>query len=160
MDRTLLLLRHAKSSWEHDVEDHRRPLNERGRRDAVAVGRLLASRRAWCDLVVCSTARRARQTWDGAVLGGATTREIELTDDLYEAPVSRVRALVAGLPDAAGVVLLVGHGPGLPGLVEDLGGTVGRKYATSGLATLLVTGTWSSIGPESARLVNFVVPRG
>ena len=61
--RTLVIVRHAKSSWDYDVDDHERPLSARGRRDAEALGRLLSQRSLRPDLVFCSTATRTRQTW-------------------------------------------------------------------------------------------------
>ena len=61
--RTLVPVRHAKSSWDYDVDDHERPLSGRGRRDAEALGQLLSQRSLRPDLVFCSTATRTRQTW-------------------------------------------------------------------------------------------------
>ena len=161
MRRTLLLLRHAKSSWEHDVADHERPLAPRGWRDAWAAGRLLAERGVVCDLVLCSTATRARQTWQRAVEGGALTRELRITSEIYEASATDLLRLVHGLADEVRVAMLVGHGPGLPDLAVGLGGPIGHpKFATSGLATLRLTGAWSDAGPGSAELESFDKPRG
>src|ERR671921_212111 len=70
--RTLVLVRHAKSSWDLDVDDHERPLSGRGRRDAVAIGQELAKRGIRPDLVLCSTAVRTRETWEEAGRGGRT----------------------------------------------------------------------------------------
>ena len=74
--RTLVIVRHAKSSWDYDVDDHERPLSARGRRDAEALGRLLSQRSLRPDLVFCSTATRTRQTWEYARAGGASAGEV------------------------------------------------------------------------------------
>jgi phosphohistidine phosphatase len=166
--KRLILLRHAKSSWEHDVPDHDRPLSARGQRDAVAVGRLLAARRLVVDLVVCSTALRTRQTWDGAVLGGADAREVRYLSEIYDASVPDLLQVVHPIPESATTSLVLGHGPGVPELLEYVAvprdnaawARLDAKFPTAGLATVTFSGRWADLGPGAAELDAFDVPRG
>jgi len=173
-DKTLLLLRHAKSAWDQDVEDHERRLDPRGQRDAEAAGRLLASRNLVPDVVACSTSVRTRETWDRAVSGGARAHEVRYLDEVYEARAADLAAVVSRMPASARTVMLVGHAPGIPDLADLLavrreGSEAwtrrGRKYPTAGLAVLTFSGSWTALaeaGPDraGAELVAFEVPRG
>jgi phosphohistidine phosphatase len=120
--RKLVLLRHAKSAWPDDVPDHDRPLGRRGRRDAPAAGRWL--RLAGCipDHALCSTARRARDTWQlaQAELGARPATDFE--SGVYEACASGLLDLIRRLPPAAQTVIIVGHDPALPELALALAG--------------------------------------
>ncbi|WP_152363276.1 SixA phosphatase family protein [Microlunatus speluncae] len=167
--RTLLLARHAKSKWGLEVDDHDRPLSGRGRRDGVALGEFLAGNGYKPDIVICSTATRARQTWERAVLGGAVAREVRYDDRIYEAWAGALAKLVRRLPEDAETALLIGHSPGLPELARLLADRRGQKkawtrletkYPTSGLAILQTDLDWSEAHPGTAVLSDFVVPRG
>ena len=166
--RTLLAVRHAKSSWDHDVEDHDRPLSGRGRRDADALGRLLVQRGLAPDLVLCSTATRTRETWERAHAVGATAGEVRLVRGIYHAWVPELVRLVRQTPDELGTVLLLGHSPGIPDLVEHIcirtdsadWAQLDQKYPTSGLAVVNVPCPWRELGTSTADLVTFAIPRG
>ena len=167
--RTLLLARHAKSKWGLEVDDHDRPLSGRGRRDGVALGEFLAGNGYKPDIVICSTATRARQTWERAVLGGAVAREVRYDDRIYEAWAGALAKLIRRLSEDAETVLLIGHAPGLPELTRLLADRRGKKKAwtrletkfpTSGLAILHTELDWSEAHPGTATLADFVVPRG
>ena len=164
---TLMLLRHAKSSWDYPVADHDRPLSDRGRRDARAAGRLLAQRGWVPDLVLCSTAVRARQTWERALGGGAVARSLEHTRRVYAASAEQLLSLVSDVDPAVRVLLLVGHAPGLPDLADRLGRRpeprpvwkrMDAKYPTAGLAVLAFPVPWADA--VDGELVAFEVPRG
>ena len=92
--RMLVLVRHGKSSWDLDVDDHERPLSARGRRDAEAIGRFLSERSLRPDLVYCSTATRTRQTWECAMAGGATAGEVQYRREIYQAWVPELMKLI------------------------------------------------------------------
>lgn len=167
--RTLLLARHAKSKWGLEVDDHDRPLSGRGRRDGVAVGEFLAGNGYKPEVVICSTATRARQTWERAVLGGAVAHDVRYDDRIYEAWAGALVKLIRRLPDDAATVLLIGHAPGIPDLVRMLADRQGKKkawtrletkYPTSGMAILQTNESWAEVQQGSASLVDFVVPRG
>ncbi|HYI56351.1 MAG TPA: histidine phosphatase family protein [Microlunatus sp.] len=166
---TLYLLRHAKSSWDEPLRDHERPLDARGVRDARAAGRLLAERGWRPDLVLCSPAVRTRETWQQATGAGAEAGEVRFVDAIYEASVVRLLGLVQQTPEDVATLMLIGHGPGLPGLAEGLGGRpepqdawarMDAKYPTAGLAVLRLPGLWAAAAPGAAELVAFEVPRG
>ncbi|GAA3607558.1 SixA phosphatase family protein [Microlunatus ginsengisoli] len=165
--RTLVLLRHAKSSWDDpDLDDHERPLAERGRRDATQVGTLMAERRIRPDLVLCSTAERTRQTWKRAERAGARAVEVRFDDRVYEASSYGLLRLVQSVPDEVRSLLVLGHGPGLPDLADRLSiestseaaRRMRMKFPTSGLALFAVTVPWAQL--REASLLDFVVPRG
>ena len=117
---TLVLVRHAKYSWDSDVDDHERPLSGRGRRDAVEIGQDLERRGIRPDLVLCSTSVRTRQTWQQAVAGGARAGEVRYQPDIYHAWVPELTSIIRELPETVSTVLMLGHAPGIPDLVEFL----------------------------------------
>jgi len=165
--RRLVLLRHAKSSWEQELPDADRPLSARGRRDAAQAGHWLAEHVGRPDLVLCSTAVRTRQTWarvceaEPDVLG---TTPVRFESSIYEAWSDTLLDLLRQLPADVVTVVLVGHGPGLPDLAERLNrvsgdGPIG-KYKTSAIASFAVVGGWDELGPGTAVLTAYEVPRG
>jgi len=123
MSRVLLVLRHAKSSWDDaGLSDHDRPLNRRGERDAPRMGRLLREQQLLPGLALCSTALRARTTLELALEAAAWRCEVRSIPALYGAAPPEILAVVADAPPHVERVLLVGHNPGLEELVRDLTG--------------------------------------
>lgn len=121
--KTILLLRHAKSSWKDpDLDDHDRPLNKRGKREAPRMGQLLKEEGLLPDFIVSSSAKRAWRTAECAALHSGYRGEIRVTSELYEAPPARIRQVIQATPDAVSRLLLVGHNPGLEELLEQLAG--------------------------------------
>jgi phosphohistidine phosphatase len=167
--KRLVLLRHAKSSWP-DVPDHERPLGKRGRRDAPGVGRWLREAGYLPDLVLCSTARRTRETWQlaAAELGGAAPVQFE--PGVYAATTARLLDLVRQTPQEVGTLLVVGHEPAMHELTLLLAagaangtepGTLERvrlKFPTAAVAVLPFAVGWPELGPSRAELAAFVVP--
>ena len=163
--RSLYLLRHAKSSWKTDAPDHDRPLAGRGRRAAKAIARHLREQGIEPELVLCSTARRARETLERIepALGAAG---VLIERELYGASKDELLERLRGAPDEVGSVMLIGHNPGIQLLALDLARPGARareleeKYPTAALATLTFPGTsWEALGPGSAELAGFVRPR-
>lgn len=118
--KTVLLIRHAKSSWaEPGLSDFDRPLNERGKSDAPDMAARLLQRKLIPDLLVTSTAKRARATCKvfEAVLG---IQQVQKTDDLYLADADRFERVVAQLPDSANTVALFAHNPGITDFANTL----------------------------------------
>src|SRR5262245_44601166 len=109
----LHLLRHAKSSWKEEVEDHERRLNRRGREAARRVGQALPAAVGAIDLVLCSSARRTRETMELVVAAFPAAPLSVLEDELYEASKGELTDRLRRLDEEIGNVLLIGHNPGL-----------------------------------------------
>jgi phosphohistidine phosphatase len=160
----LVLLRHAKSDWP-DVADHDRPLAKRGRRDAPVAGHWLGARGYAPDSVVCSTARRARETWDLAAAGlvkavpGAAP-PVRYDSRVYEATVLGLLMLVREFPESSRTVLVIGHNPGIGELAVGLTGPPSPPagFPTASVAVLGLPGMWAEAAPAHARLLDFAVP--
>jgi len=165
--RTLRLLRHAKSAWDDaSLGDFARPLAPRGERGGEAIRRHLAANSVAVELVLCSTATRARQTWDAVCAGVTGAPEVRFTDEIYGAPADRLLALLRESGGAASV-LLIGHNPGIAdlatGLVANPGSSAAErmydKYPTAALATFTVDAPWERLSYGGATLTSFVRPR-
>ena len=119
--KTILAMRHAKSSWDSPAgTDHDRPLNERGFADAPRMGAWLKEQGVVPELIISSTARRARQTAVGVIEGSGYGEEWEQTADFYHADPEAYIERLAQLPDALERVMVVGHNPGIEELVNLL----------------------------------------
>jgi phosphohistidine phosphatase len=174
---TLSLLRHAKSSWsDARLRDIERPLNERGELTAPRVGAFMAKRGLVPDLVLCSTAVRARQTLDlvlRRLKGGEegskeAAPEVVYEDALYLASLAAMLKRVRKVAAKVRHVLIVGHNPGLQSLALELAGSgpaeeleaLAEKFPTGGLAVIAFAGRgWSKIKPGAGRLELFMVPK-
>jgi phosphohistidine phosphatase len=167
--RRLVLLRHAKSDWP-DVPDRDRPLAKRGRRDAPRIGRWLRDRGYLPDVVVCSDARRARQTWKLVAPELDGSPDVRFEPRAYAASALNLLYLVQELPSRYWSALLIGHNPGLEELAASLtgprpaGGPTGDepkqgiRLATAGVAVVEFAGDWPGLAPGQARLLDTVVP--
>ena len=151
-ERTLILLRHAKSDWSGNDADVDRPLSKRGLREAPLAGRWLAHGVDSIDLAVVSPAKRARNTWELASAELESRPPVSIDDRMYAASVSQLLGVVQALPDSADTVLLVGHNPGIEDLVSLLTGDP-TPMPTSALAVLGLRGSWSAAGRSSATLL-------
>ncbi|AVH60142.1 MULTISPECIES: SixA phosphatase family protein [Streptomyces] len=167
--RRLVVLRHAKSAWAAGVADHERPLAPRGRRDAPAAGRALAASDCLPDLALCSTALRARETWELAAEQWGTPPPVRVDRRLYAADVPELLEVLREVPDQVGTLLLIGHNPGLAALVLELAGDglddtldrVRTKFPTSAVAVLAWHGGgWPELVGGTALLTDVIVPRG
>jgi phosphohistidine phosphatase len=144
--RTLLLLRHAKSSWnDARLADHQRPLNDRGRRDAPRVGEHLVRHGLLPDLILTSSAKRARKTAAKVAASASYDGEIRLLDELYLAAPPAYATALRSLGPEVRTVLVVGHNPGLEDLVGALTGAQ-ETLPTSALVHLrLAIPTWRDL---------------
>ncbi|MBL6455114.1 histidine phosphatase family protein [Belnapia sp. T6] len=169
--RQLLLLRHAKSSWDDPrLPDHARPLNARGKHAAVAMATAMRELGLSPDVVLVSSARRTLQTLEALTPfeGGAI---VEPMDALYLAPWSRLLEELRQVPETARSLLLIGHNPGLHDLALALadqavlarGGPDGRRllegYPTGALAEFTIASPWRQLEAGGGRLVRFLAPR-
>ena len=121
--KTLLVLRHAKSSWNDSaLDDHERPLNERGLRDAPRMGALVREHGLRPDVVLSSDAVRARLTAEAVAEAARHAGEVLLDPRLYMACPADILSLLPTVRESAETVMIVGHNPGLEQLVEQLTG--------------------------------------
>ena len=121
--KTLLVLRHAKSSWNDPaLDDHERPLNKRGRRDAPRMGELVREYGLIPDVIISSDAVRARLTAEAVAEAARYAGEILLDPRLYLACPADILSLLTAVRENAGTVMIIGHNPGLEELVEQLTG--------------------------------------
>ncbi len=119
--KSLLILRHAKSSWkEVGLSDHDRPLNKRGRNDAPKTGRLIRKKKLKPQLIICSGAKRARETVELVTEACGYKHEIRFSEALYAAGPEAYIKILKELDDVYDRVLVVGHNPGLEELLERL----------------------------------------
>jgi phosphohistidine phosphatase len=169
--RQLLLLRHAKSTWDDAMmPDRDRPLNARGRRSATVMREAMRDLGLAPDLVLVSPSRRTMETlemlepWDDAPL-------IEPTDSLYLANPVQLLAALHGVAETVRSVLLIGHNPGLHDLALSLAGdramrsggeherALAAGFPTGALAEFVVPGSWWDLREGGGRLVRFLTPR-
>ena len=135
--KRLIVLRHAKSSWKSGApDDHARPLNKRGRRDAPRVAARLAELGWTPERVISSDAKRTRQTWARMEDALGEAAEVVFTRELYMAGVNEVREALAALPDEVATAMVIGHNPGWEEVVAWLCGEETRM--TTANAALLV----------------------
>jgi phosphohistidine phosphatase len=167
----LLLLRHAKSSWNNPgLTDHDRPLNSRGRQAAAAMRVVMQQLGLAPDVVLVSTARRTLETL-AALEPWERTPTIQSMDGLYLADVPQLLSILREVPDSARSVLLIGHNPGLHDLASTLMGEqamtpandmtrrLAKSYPTGALADFTLSGAWHELGEGGGRLVHFLRPR-
>ncbi|NJC68742.1 histidine phosphatase family protein [Planosporangium thailandense] len=153
-DRTLVLVRHAKATHPERVADLERPLDPRGHADAEAAGAWLTAQRLLPDVVLCSPARRARQTWHSlaATLGEeATHTTVGYSPVVYRASSGEelLDALRAAEPEAA-TLMMVGHNPTLSMLSSLLDPSANEALRTCGIAVHRVPGAWRDLAPGKA----------
>jgi len=161
MPKTLLIMRHAKSSWKDtDLDDHARPLNKRGQRDAPLMGALLRANGLSPDAILCSTARRARETAAAVAEAGGFGGEITFHAEFYAAPAEAYFGALQRLPAAVGVALLVAHNPGVEELLADLTGE-DEPFTTGTVAQVsLPLADWAALSlATEGRLTNLWRPR-
>jgi len=158
---TLVLLRHGKSAYPEGVGDHDRPLSDRGEREAPVAGRRLAGSLAdldgGVDVVLVSSAVRAQQTWRLAAAQIAAST-VETKGELYLAELDGLLDAVHGLPNNAGIAVIVGHNNGLEDFASWLCG-VPVVLKTSTYAVITSERVWSQWDEASADLTEVVVAR-
>jgi phosphohistidine phosphatase len=162
--KQLLLIRHAKSDWDHPgLSDHDRPLNDRGRRDCPRMAEALRSRGITPDLIVTSTAVRAATTAEAIAGGlGLDTAAIARRSELYLAPPQLILRVIQGLDESAETVLIFGHNPGMHEAVGRLCGdeAVG-DFPTLAVARIeLDVDHWGAVEWGDGVLLECIVPRG
>jgi phosphohistidine phosphatase len=165
--RQILLLRHAKSSWDdYDLSDHDRPLTARGRRSGQLLRDFFRAGAIRPDLVLVSSARRTQETLETLELEAAPP--VETLRALYHAPPQAILDILRAAPDSARTVLLIGHNPGLQEFALQLCGAradprflrMAEGFPTAALAAFEVEDRpWARLAMGCARLISFVTPK-
>jgi phosphohistidine phosphatase len=158
--KTLFLLRHAKSSWkEGDIADFDRSLNERGRRAAPFMGRLLKERGFSPRMIISSPAKRARKTAKLVKEAGDYDAEIVFDDRIYEASPNTLLYVAGEVDDSLDPVMIVGHNPGMEGAVRLLTGRT-EPMPTAAVAVIdLSIDSWKQIASGCGTLREILRPR-
>jgi len=165
--KTLILLRHAKSGWDDPVaRDFDRPLNPKGQRAAVAMGKHMKSLGLEFDQVVASPAVRVVETLEQVGSGYGSDLAPAWDKRIYLASAATLLDLVHEFPDGAATVLMAGHNPGLEELVLGLvpggalRGDVEAKFPTASLAEIQFDiERWAEVEPGDGELIRFIRPR-
>jgi len=159
--KTLLVLRHAKSSWaDAGQDDHDRPLNGRGKRDASRMGRLLAEEQLVPDLIVTSSAKRARKTARRVAKGCDCVDRVREAESLYLAAPDAYVRLLSEVGDDVARLLVVGHNPGISLWASSLTGEPHELPTAALVAIHLAIDRWGELALDSrGKLVQIWLPR-
>lgn len=165
--KQLLLLRHAKSSWDDpDLDDFDRPLAERGLKAARLIGRELAARDWLPDQVLVSPALRTRDTWRLVAAELPVHPRVAFAEALYDAAAADILSQLRKADPSSGCLLVLGHNPGLEELAKRLAGSgseakarkrLEKKFPTAALARFVLEDDWS--GLSAARLTHSLRPK-
>lgn len=164
-ERTLLLMRHAKSDYPTGVADHERPLAPRGVRQAGLAGDWLRAHAPAIDGVLCSTATRTRETLRNIRIDAP----VRYSERLYASTPGTLIDEINTVDDGINTLLVIGHEPTMSALALGLGRAassdtaaaerISVKFPTSAIAVLAVPCAWNGLELGGASLVDFVVPR-
>ncbi|MCV0396663.1 MAG: histidine phosphatase family protein [Rhizobiaceae bacterium] len=160
----LLLLRHAKAGWaEPGMRDFDRGLDGNGFQEATRMGAALREAGYVPDHAICSTARRARETWERVGRESGFSGRVTMAETLYSTDAAGYLGLIRGFEDARSLIV-VGHNP----MTEDVAfalandgrahDKLGQGFPTAGLAVIDFEGPWSDLSPGAGRLVAFLTP--
>ena len=158
--KNLLLMRHGKSSWKDtSLSDHERPLKKRGRKDTARIAKLLSKKDLVPQFILCSNAKRARQTakilMDESDFGG----DIEYLDSFYMAEPAIFYEKLRLLPDVESV-MIIGHNPGLETLLQLLDGNISSLPTAAVSIISLPVDSWEDIDEDTTgELIEFWRPR-
>jgi phosphohistidine phosphatase len=149
--KTLVLLRHAKAeNGSADLPDFDRALNDRGRKESQAVGTFMRKQNLALELLVSSSARRARETTELALASAQLAVEVRYDQRVYEAGPLRLLEVISEIEEERSIVLLVGHNPGFEELLSLL----------TGRAELMATGTLARINLKADKWLNVLEEKG
>lgn len=158
--KTLFILRHAKSSWaDSDIADFDRPLNKRGLVAASFMGELMRARKLLPNVIICSPAKRAKETALLVKNAGRLEAEISFDDRIYEASPQTLLAVAAGIDNRFSSAMFAGHNPGVEGFIPLLTGRQ-EQMATASLAVVdLNIESWNQIRAGCGNLRSVIRPR-
>ncbi len=158
----ITLIRHAKSSWKDtNLSDFDRPLNKRGKTDAPVMGKRLANKKLYPDLIISSPAKRAFAT--ARIIAkeiGYPVKKISLNEGIYEAEVSTLVDLIKNFNNSLYHVIIIGHNPGFTNLCNFLTSEHIENVPTCGIVHIdLRTESWEDIKPHNGKVIDFNYPK-
>ena len=159
--KTLLILRHAKSSWDNpDLRDYDRPLNKRGKKDAPRMGKHIKTVKLIPDRILTSSAKRARKTAKRLAKACGYSGKIKKLDSLYHAPVGIYYETLQAIPDKYNTIMVVGHNPTMEQLLHHITGQY-HRMPTAALAHIeFPLNNWESLSPNTeGTLIDLWTPR-
>ena len=158
MKRTLLLMRHAKSSWDDmALPDSKRPLNGRGKKDAPEMGRRLEAAGYRCDLLISSPAVRAYETAMAVAKALHSGDGLETDERLYMADIGDYLSVISGVDEKVEHLMIVSHNPGTEAFFSYLTGERVEKFPTAAYALIAVDEPWSQL--SRGHLIRFDYPK-
>jgi phosphohistidine phosphatase len=160
--KTLYLIRHAKSSWDHaSLRDHDRPLNDRGLHDAAMMGKRFAQQGVTPELIISSSATRARMTAQMIAHEiGYAQDAIIIEPAIYGAARDRLLEIIHDLDDAHSTIILIGHNPDITETVNWLSNAHIDNISTCGVSTLATNSDhWSSFTKGAVKLLSYDYPK-
>lgn len=158
--KRLVVFRHGKSDWyAPSRSDHDRPLSKRGRRSAQTMGKILADADQVPELIISSTATRARTTAELAMSAGQWSTQLELTDALYGTSVEGALRVASGCDPTVGHLMLVGHEPTWSAVVAHLTGAAVQVKTATVVAIDLLTVSWKDAPMARGEIAYVLQPR-
>ena len=159
--KEIFVLRHAKSSWDNvNLSDHDRPLADRGIKDASKLCVFVKNIGHNLDKVLCSTAKRAKETFD--LIADGFNFEIDkttYTDKLYFGDITDIIKDLRVLDESLNNILIVGHNPTLHHLVELLANEQIDRFTTCNLAIISHDGEWITLNSHKCSLKSLIRPK-
>ena len=160
--RELLLMRHAKSTWNHpNLSDHQRPLNKRGRRDAPRMGAFLQEQGIEIDAILCSSAQRTQETLSLFLEEFTFEYDVKFLDELYQADLREYIDELAKLPKEIEKVMIIGHNPTMSEALDFFCDAY-EPFPTSAIAHIAFDiDEWDRlIENPNGKLLGYWIPKG
>ena len=158
--KKLFLLRHAKSSWKDlTLDDIERPLNKRGKQDALFMAEKFLEKKIFIDLIIASSSRRTADTAQtfAQILG--LKSNVILTEKLYAASTNTILNLVLQFDEAVANVILVAHNPGITELSNELSDFYIDNIPTTGIIGFAIEGSWKNVCKQNSTFLFFNYPK-
>ena len=156
----LFLLRHAKSSWaSNHLSDFDRPLNNRGRRNAVDLGESFFEKKLKIDHVLCSPSARTKETFDIIQSISNFALDHKFIDSIYHSSVGNLIEILSQINLETASVMIVGHNPSMHLMTELLANQTIDKFPTCTLAQIKIVDSWDKLRKHQNKLINFRKPK-
>ena len=156
----LFLLRHAKSSWaSNHLSDFDRPLNDRGRRNAMDLGELFFEKKLKVDHVICSPSARTKETFDIIQSISNFALDHKFVDSIYHSNVGTLIEILSQINLETASVMIVGHNPSMHLITKLLTNQTIEEFPTCTLAKIEILGSWDKLRENQNKLINFKKPK-